>query len=252
MQDVTGGAARRRVLVTGAAGRIGSALALAAAGRWRLRLGDLRPEAIELPPGDDHEAVRLDVTDDAACRAACAGVDAVVHLAADPDPAADFATSLLPVNVVGTEQMLAAALAAGVRRFVFASSLHVVGGHPPGPPLAADAAPRPTNLYGASKAWGEAAGSAHAARGLSFVAVRIGAYEAPWLAGATVADLTAYVSPRDLNALLARAVEAEGIDYAVVWGVSNNRPNRVDLTATRALLDWEPRDDGFALHGPGR
>lgn len=252
MSEGATGTARRRVLVTGAAGRIGSALARAVADRWRLRLGDLEPGAIVLPPGTGHAAVHLDVTDAAACRAACAGVDAVVHLAADPDPDADFATSLLPVNVVGTEQMLAAALAARVRRFVFASSLHVVGGHPPGPPLAADVAPRPTNLYGASKAWGEAAASVHAARGLSCVAVRIGAYGAPWLAEATAADLAAHVSPRDLNALLVRAVEAEGIDYAVVWGVSDNHPNRVDLTTTRALLGWEPLDDGFALHGPGR
>jgi hypothetical protein len=57
----------------------------------------------------------------------------------------------------------------------------------------------------------------------------------------------AYVSPRDLNDLFVRCIEAEGISYAVVAGVSNNQPNRFDLRQTRRLLGYAPRDDGFTL-----
>jgi nucleoside-diphosphate-sugar epimerase len=54
-----------------------------------------------------------------------AGADAVVHLAAIPDPEASW-ERLLPANVVGVYQVVQAAVSGGVRRLVLASSLHAV------------------------------------------------------------------------------------------------------------------------------
>ena len=93
-------ASQTRVLLTGAAGRIGSAFFAAEAGRYRFRLADRGTGGLQGAAG--HEVVALDVADLAACRAACDGVDVVVHLAADPSPEADFSESLLENNIKGT------------------------------------------------------------------------------------------------------------------------------------------------------
>src|SRR5688500_14266082 len=93
---------RRFVLLTGAAGRIGSAFREAYGERYRFRLGDLRIDTLGETPGVGHEIVHLDIADAAACREACAGIDTVIHLAADPSPEADWESSLLPNNIRGT------------------------------------------------------------------------------------------------------------------------------------------------------
>jgi NAD+ dependent glucose-6-phosphate dehydrogenase len=240
---------RRFVLLTGAAGRIGTAFREAHGEQYRFRLADLDTETLADTPGPEHEVVRLDIADADACREACAGIDTVVHLAADPSPEADWESSLLPNNIEGVVNVFRAASEAGCRRVVFASSVHAVGGlQDEG--IADNAPPRPVNLYGASKAFGEAVASTYAAAGLSGIAIRIGAYDAPWFheSGDATAAM-AYVSARDLNDLLVRCIETENIPYAVVAGISNNARKRFDLLQTRRLLGYAPRDDGFEVLG---
>ncbi|MCA9861433.1 MAG: NAD(P)-dependent oxidoreductase [Thermomicrobiales bacterium] len=235
----------RPILLTGAAGRIGAAFRLAHGREYRFRLADLDTGSLAGTPGEGHEVLHLDVADAAACHAACAGIDTIVHLAADPRPDAPW-DSLLANNIQGAVNICEAALAAGCQRVVFASSAHAVGAYPPDLELADDAAPRPGNLYGASKAFGEGVLSACAVRGLSGVAIRIGAYDAPWYYEDTDANVAAaYISPRDMNQLLLRAIETPGISYAVVAGISRNRRRRFDLRLTHALLGYTPQDDGF-------
>ena len=156
---------------------------------------------------------------------------------------------MLPNNIRGTVNVFQAASETGVRRVVFASSVQAVLAYPEGETLPDDIAPRPANLYGASKVFGESVASTFSTRGLSAIAVRIGAYDAPWFSEShDRSDAMAYVSPRDLNDLFVRCIEAEAIPYAVVAGVSDNQPNRFDLQQTRRLLGYAPRDDGFTVH----
>ncbi len=241
---------RRFVLLTGAAGRIGTAFREAHGERYRFRLADLQTDALADTPGADHDIVRLDISDVDACREACAGIDTVIHLAADPSSEADWESSLLPNNIQGVVNVFRAASEAGCRRVVFASSVHAVGGLQDDGAIADDAPPRPVNLYGASKAFGEAVASTYSAAGLSGIAIRIGAYDAPWFheSGDATAAM-AYVSARDLNDLLVRCIETENIPYAVVAGISNNARKRFDLIQTRRLLGYAPRDDGFKVLG---
>jgi nucleoside-diphosphate-sugar epimerase len=244
-KDCSSAASPRSVLLTGAAGRIGTAFRLAHGHDYRLRLADLETNDLASTPGEAHEVIRLDVADAAACCTACQGVGTVIHLAADPRPDAPW-ESLLANNIQGVVNMCEAALAAGCQRVIYASSAHAVGAYPPELMLADDAPPRPGNLYGASKVFGEGVLSAFAARGLSGVAIRIGAYDAPWYYEDTDDNVAAaYISPRDLNQLLVRAIETPGISYAVVAGISDNRQQRFDLRQTRALLGYDPQDDGF-------
>lgn len=247
-QTLAIGPSRPLVLLTGAAGQIGTAFRLAAGERYRFRLADRVVAGLAATPGLGHEVVALDVADAAAVSAAVRGSDAVVHLAADPSPAAAFVGSLLPNNIVGTYNVAVAASAAGCRRLVFASSVQTVLGYPPGAVVTLQMPVWPTNAYGASKCWGEAIVATVAGAGLSCVSVRIGAYDAPWLRQSPdPAALAAYVSARDLNQLLVRCLDADLTGHAIVWGVSANCPNRVDLAPTKALLGYEPQDDGFAL-----
>ena len=100
------------VLVTGAAGSVGSILRSHWNDRdsppFRLRLADLpqptarggsTPLRDTLAPHE--ELVEFDCADYDAFLAACEGVHTVVHLAADPSPSAEFYGSLLQRNIVG-------------------------------------------------------------------------------------------------------------------------------------------------------
>lgn len=237
-----------KVLVTGAAGRIGTAFVSEMGARFAFRLADRETRA--LLAGGKHDVVDLDVADLASCRTACEGIDAVLHLAADPSPEADFYDSLLESNIKGVYNIFRAAKDAGCRRVVYASSAHTIAGRPTHTPVEVDAPVRPVNMYGATKCFGEAVAHAFAhAQDLPSIAIRIGAYHAPWLeADPSPANLAAYVSARDLNQLIVRCLEAPAdLRFAVVNGQSNNRISRLDLTSTRALLGYEPIDDAFSI-----
>lgn len=150
-----------RVLVTGAAGTVGTALVDGLGDRYDLTLLDREPHP-------DHETTVADVTDLDAVRAAADGQNAVVHLAASPAITADWAT-VYEANIGGTYAALQAAADAGVESFVFASSIHAVGLYEnehapdlyaPDYDLVLDhtVPPRPDSFYGVSKVFGEAIG----------------------------------------------------------------------------------------------
>jgi nucleoside-diphosphate-sugar epimerase len=230
---------RRRVVLTGAAGRIGSAIAPRLTERWDLQLTDARRGGVVQP---------LDVTDLDACRAAFTQADAVVHLAAVPDPDATW-EQLLPANLVGAHQVALAAMGCGVRRLVLASSLQAVSAYPEGRQVRTADAPRPANLYGATKAWLEALGAWVASSSeTSVVALRIGYFAGspPVGPGASARDRAAWLSPQDCAELVRAAVEAEGITWAVANGISANRYRHADLSETELLLGYRPVDDAWA------
>ncbi len=191
---------QRSVLVTGAAGRIGSAFVREFADQYRWHLVD-RVAPSFVPEGSTSSL--LDVADLDACRAACEGIDTVIHLAADPSPEADFYGSLLDNNIKGTYNMFRAAKDAGCARIIFASSVHAIFAYPTDTPVPDGVPVRPANMYGVTKTFGEATGSAFAyGEGLSSICIRIGAYHNDWIKTAATPDnLCAYVSPRDLNQL---------------------------------------------------
>jgi nucleoside-diphosphate-sugar epimerase len=234
----------RRVLVTGAAGRIGSYFAQHSHRRYDLRLmiqADDSPDAIR----DFGEVVVGDLADLDRLKELCAGMDTVVHLAANPDPAATW-DSILHDNIIGTYNIFVAARAAACRRLVYASSIHAVSGYPADVQDKTTEPVNPGDLYGVSKCFGEALGRYMAEQeGLSTIAIRIGAFQPP----ESVRDrsglplLDAFVSRRDLTQLLQRAIDAENLRFAVVHGLSDNRFKRLDISDARALLGYAPQDD---------
>jgi len=252
---VTGEARKTRVLVTGAAGGIGTAFFRYARTRYDLRLADLPGTSLPDAPksGESgHEVRHFDLSDAGAALEACRGVDAVVHLGADPSPEADFEDSLLQNNILGTFNVLRAAHEAGCARVVLASSVHAVEGYPPDVQVHPSMPVRPKNPYGASKCFAEALASYYATeKGLSCVAVRIGAFEYPEDHESTDAHfLSLFVSPRDLCQLLCKCVEASAeTKFAIAHGVSDNRFKRLDISDTRKMFGYEPDDDAFRIFG---
>ena len=236
MSDVRDGG--RRVAVTGAAGSIGSLVRSRLADRWALRAWDLRPG-----PG----IAELDVTDPAGCRAAFAGVDAVVHLAANPDPRADW-EDLRGPNIDGAYVAASAARECGVRRLVLASSVQAVSAYPEARQRRAGDPPRPANLYGATKAWAEALGAwVSATSHTSVIALRIGFFSERPPAGdqATPGNLSAWLSHEDCTRLIRAAVESDADGLTVVNGISANRYRIVELGDTERRIGYQPTDDAW-------
>jgi NAD+ dependent glucose-6-phosphate dehydrogenase len=235
---------KRKVLLTGAAGRIASAFRHYEGERYALRLADRDLGRIGDTAG--HEVLELDVADLEACRAACAGIDTVVHLAADPSPDADFYGSLLDNNIKGTYNVFRAARDQGCQRVIFASSIHAVIGYMPDVQARPESPVRPINMYGVSKCFGEAVAHYFAAsEGLSSIAIRIGAFESPWAKQPGVDVITRFISQRDMSHLLVRCIETPDVQFAIVHGSSDNRLKLMDISSTRELLGYQPQDDGF-------
>jgi NAD+ dependent glucose-6-phosphate dehydrogenase len=235
----------RTVLLTGAGGRIGSAFRLLAPERLHLRLADRDVSSFT----ETDDAVEMDISDLAACRAACEDVDTVIHLAADPGPDSDFYGSLLDANIKGTFNIFQAASDAGCRRVVFASSAQTVEAYPSDRQVSVRDAIRPKNLYGVTKCFGEALGSYFATQhGLSVIAIRIANFNS-FVPGEvhSARDVAAFLSHRDAVQLLVKAIEVENVDFAIVNGVSNNRYKRLTLDESRDVLGYEPEDDAFEI-----
>lgn len=229
---------KRRVLITGAAGRIGVTVTNRLAERWDVLATDVTGSG----------CLELDVTDAAACRTAFEGVDAVVHLAAIPNPEAAW-DGLLPANVIGVHSVASAAMAVQVRRLVLASSLQAVSAYPADLQMRTEDPPRPANLYGATKAWAEAIGSwVTAASPVEVVAMRIGyfAEEPPTGPDVTPRDLAAWLSPDDCAELVRAAVEGQVEGFTVVNGVSANRYRKARHGPVEQRLGFRPADDSWA------
>lgn len=241
---------KRHLLLTGAAGRIGTSFYAAKRDSYRFRLVDRDLTLLERNVDEDDAAMRLDMVDYDAVLHACQGIDTVVHLAADPLPEADFEGSLLDNNFRGTYNVFRAALAAGCKRLIFASSIHAVLGHPADRPIPESASVWPLNMYGVSKCFGEATARKFASDGLSSIAIRIGAYDADWHTADMGEELiSVWVSKRDLNQLIERCIEVENIEFAIVHGQSNNRIKRMSLEQTMRITGYRPVDDGYVRFG---
>jgi UDP-glucose 4-epimerase len=140
-----------RVLLTGATGFVGrNLLSLAPATHFRASVRSLPPSREGVV--DVVEVGNIDAQTD--WSAALAGVDSVVHLAAQVhvmNPTPDDRRKFDEVNVAGTRRLGAAAASAGVKRFVFLSTIKVNGEVSGARPFRADDPPNPGDDYARSK-----------------------------------------------------------------------------------------------------
>ncbi|AWB26342.1 NAD-dependent glucose-6-phosphate dehydrogenase Azf [Halococcoides cellulosivorans] len=244
------------VLLTGAGGRVAEAIleGLADDYEWKLLLHS--------PPTEepDHEFIVGDVTDESTVREAVAGVEAIIHLAGDPRPEASW-ESVLTNNIDGTQKMYEAAVAAGVDRFVYASSNHAVGAfetpdrtpemYRPDDDFLLDGTefPRPGNHYGISKATGEVIGRYyHDEYDLSVCNVRIGNLTRGHPPIDYERGQAMWLSYPDCAHLHQRTLEAD-YEFEIVYGISDNDRKYYSIERAREALDYEPQDNSAEWDG---
>lgn len=242
----------RRVLVTGAAGRIGSFFAEHSQGKYDLRLmvqGTEEKEDLEKIQSLG-EVVTADLSDLERLKEICAGIDTVVHMAGDPSPSVTW-QDLLDANIIGTYNIFVAAKSAGCRRVIHASSIHAVSGYPADVQVKTSEPVNPGDLYGVSKCFGEALGRYMAEKeDLSVITLRIGAFQPieEGLKENSVRLLDAFVSQRDLNQLINKSIDVENVTFAILHGLSDNRFKRLDISDARELVGYAPQDDATELN----
>jgi len=117
-----------KVLVTGATGFVGSAVARALlAAHWRVRVLARKGSDRSNLTGLDVEVAEGDLNDPASLESAAAGCGGMFHVAADYRLGARDPSQLYRSNVEGTRNMLNAARRAGVQRVVYTSSVATIG-----------------------------------------------------------------------------------------------------------------------------
>jgi NAD+ dependent glucose-6-phosphate dehydrogenase len=234
----------KRVLITGAGGRIGNDLAERLRDRYSLRLMYHR-HVPETPPVDDR--VQVDTSQIEPIVTALEGIDAVVHMAADPHTRAPW-ESVLENNIVATYNVFEAARQAGVQRIVFASTNHVMGMYDRDQqwPIYADQPVRPDSLYGVSKAFGENLGRFwYDQYGMSVICLRIG-----WMLPEPQDEISRWMwlSPRDCAQVVSRALETD-LGFGVFYAISANSGRHWDITDTIERLGYWPEDDAERYFG---
>lgn len=248
-----------RVVITGAAGRIGREMVDELAQVHELRLIDRVPVA-------GHDSIVADLAEarernllkpwsksrTPRWMRAFEAVDVVLHLAANPSPQASW-QNVLHNNIGATWNVCEAATKYNVPRVVFASSNYAVKASelalapacytPSGPKIGSDCEPCPLTPYGISKAAGEVIGRTFVGeRKLqSFVAVRIGVFSSTAPKDPRWRNL--WISPGDTRNLLRRCIEERFSGFHVVYGVSAQPTSPYDLSHTCNLLSWLPSDD---------
>lgn len=225
----------KTILITGAAGNVGSHLRRELAGKYNLRLSDIVPIK-ELAPGE--KSARGDVAKIADMLRVTRGVDAIVHLGGFS--AEGPWESILQANIIGCYNVFESARRNGVRRVLFASSNHAAGFYRRDEKIDHRVYPKPDSRYGVSKAFGEQIGSLYADKyGLEVFCMRIGNVNV------TPPDkrrLSIWISPRDLARLVTVGIENPNISFEIIYGVSDNRRSWYDNSNARRL-GYQPQDD---------
>ena len=226
----------KRIVLTGAAGRLGSWLREPLTKLCEeLVSSDIAEGVGALYPGERY--VRADLADLAQIGPLLEGADMVVHFGAIGDEA-PFEEILGP-NIVGAYNIWEAAHRNGVRRVVYASSIHAVGMYPKNERIGADAPHRPDTFYGLAKCFAEDLARMYwEKRGLEAVCLRI-------LSCAQVTSpraLGTWLSYDDLIHLVTRAIDTPVTGFTVIYGVSDNDRAPVDNSAAH-FLGYRPKDN---------
>ena len=231
-----------RVLITGAAGRLGSQLRDSLRDLARVvRVNDIA----DLGPARGREEV---MTGDLACmqtvQQLMADVDVVIHLGAVMVQAPW--EKVLPANIIGSYNVFEAARIAGAKRIIYASSNHAVGMYPRTEILDADSPARPDTPYGLSKAFGESLARMYFDKhGIEAVCLRIGScFPEP----KNERMLATWLSHKDFVSLCRRCLEAPVVGYCIAYGMSANSKRWWDNSKV-AFLGYQPADNGENFAG---
>jgi uronate dehydrogenase len=224
----------KTILMTGAAGRIGTFLRPELRGKYRLRLSDITP-VTDLAEGESFVAGDISRMDDAL--RITANVDAVVHFGGQSGEH-DW-EHILNANIVGFYNTIEAARRNGVKRFLVATSNHAVGFYRCDQTIDHTVYPKPDSRYGVSKVFNEALASLYADRyGMEIFCMRIGnVNHAP----IDRRRLAIWVSGRDMAQLVTIGIEHPDLHFEIVYGISDNARAWFD-NRNAYRLGYRPQD----------
>ena len=224
----------KTVLVTGAAGDVGTHVARELAGKYKFRLSDRRP--VKAAKGQTF--LKADISKMADALRITRGVDAIVHLGGYSVEGPWEA--ILQANIIGCYNIFEAARRNGVKRILFPTSNHATGFYRRDETIDHRVYPKPDSRYGVSKVFGEALGSLYADKyGMEVFMMRIGNVNPRPI---DKRRLSIWFSPQDLAQLIAIGIDHPGIRFEIVYGVSGNKRSWYDNSnATR--LGYQPLDD---------
>lgn len=224
----------KTILMTGAAGRIGTFLRPELAGKYNLRLSDIEP-VTKLKPGESF--MRGDISKLADALRVTKGVDAVVHFGGQSGE--NDWENILSANIVGFYNILEAARMNGVKRFLVATSNHAVGFYRCDETIDHTVYPKPDSRYGVSKVFNEALASLYADRyGMEMFCMRIGNVNHKPI---DRRRLAIWISGRDMAQLVTIGLEHPDVRFEIVYGISDNKRAWFD-NANAHRLGYRPQD----------
>lgn len=225
----------RPVLLTGAAGWLGRHLRPHLATRPSgLISTDISTFGPELP---SERIVLADLADAAQVDKAVAGAGSIVHFGGIRIE--DSFDSILKANIIGTYNVLEAARRHGIRRVVYASSVHAIGFYPTNQRIDSDVPHRPDGYYGLSKAFAEDLARLYVDKaGMQIACLRIGTVlQEPRVPR----HLSTYLSFGDLNRLVDACLDQPDLGFSVVYGSSANTRGWWDNT--KSGVNYRPADN---------
>ena len=226
----------KKIVLTGAAGRLGSYLREPLLKLTETLVStDIVSDIGKLYPNETY--ISADLSNLPAMMGLLKDADMVVHFGAIGDEA-PF-DDILQSNIVGAYNIWEAAYKNGVRRVVYASSIHAVGMHKKTDFIGIDAAHRPDTYYGLAKCFAEDLASLYwDKRGVESVCMRI-------LSCAQVSNARAvgsWLSYADLIQLVEKSITTQVTGFSIVYGVSDNDRAPVDNTLA-SHLGFKPKDN---------
>lgn len=242
------------VLITGSEGNVGRVLQRTLADQYdvhtmdRTGVGSVRHQVVDL---SDYHLMQ-------AAFAEIPHIDYVIHLGADPREDAPWG-SVLKNNIVGTVNLYKCALANRVKKVVFASSTHVVGGYPgyprdikleEGKKLTVKDQLRPDGYYGVSKAFGELLARQYFdMHHLPSICIRIGTItdvDNPHHEERREPYIKLWISHDDITQLVNLSLQRDDVPFGIYWGISGNTGADLDITNAEEELGYNPQDNAFS------
>jgi len=226
----------RRILLTGAAGRLGSELRKTLPAIAEIvRISD-RVEMKEVAAHE--EAVVCELGDYDAIMALTRDVDAIVHLGGIA--LEDKFEPILDANIRGGYHIYEGARKNGVKRIVFASSVHAIGYHALETHIDADSPTRPDSLYGVSKVYMEGLSRLYWDKfGIESVCLRIfSSFPEP----TDRRQLWSWLSFADMCHHVERSLTAPRVGHTIAFAMSDNRHKPVD-NSKAGHLGFAPKDN---------
>lgn len=226
----------KKLVLTGAAGALGSQLRKSLAAMCDTFVSTDLVESLD-NLGRNETYVKADVSDLSAMESLLKGADMVIHFGAIADEAPW--DDILQSNIVGAYNVWEAAYRNGVKRVVYASSVHAVGMHLKTDTIGLDAPHRPDTYYGLAKCFAEDLASLYwDKRGIESVCMRIFSAAPP----TNARSIGTWLSTDDLIHLVERSVNSPVVGFTTVYGISNNDRAVVDNTKA-GHLGYRPKDN---------